>query len=364
MSKIGIVTQPLWGNYGGLLQNYALQTVLRRLGHEPVTIDYIRHHKWYRYPFSILKTLLLFPFSSRRRKFAKWHPIRENKLIESFVDEHISKTDYIYRYGQSLVRKLDLDAVITGSDQVWRPIYNPDLKDLYLDFIKDEGIPKIAYAASFGTSEHEYTSKNIQTCSEAAKSLDAVSVREESGIKLCRDYFGIEAVQVLDPTLLLTADDYCELAADRPLSKESYVGTYILDRKYEYDNLLRKISHLTGLTSIRHIIENDKDFAPQDWIALIRDASFVVTDSFHATVFSIIFQKPFMTFCNHSRGADRFISLLKPLGLMDHLIDSDCKEFEKIATQTIDWERVSHQLDEQREHSINFLKDSLSKSLL
>lgn len=361
--KVGIVTQPLWGNYGGLLQNYALQTILRRLGHDPITIDYIWHSKWYRYPLSLLKTIALSPFPSRRRKIAKWHPVRENKLIDRFVNEHISKTDYIYHYKPSLVSKLGLEAVITGSDQVWRPMYNPDLKDLYLDFVKDERIPKIAYAASFGTSEHEYTSDNIKACLIAAKRLNAVSVREASGIQLCNDYFGIDAVEVLDPTLLLSADDYCELTADRPRSKESYLGTYVLDRKPESDILLEKISRLTGLPNIRQITENDKDFAPKDWVAMIRDADFVVTDSFHATVFSIIFKKSFITLCNHSRGADRFISLLKPLRLMDRLIDSNCKEIEKAASQNIDWNKVYDSLDCRRDFAIDFLKSSLSKCL-
>lgn len=366
MAKVGIVTQPLLGNYGGILQNYALQTVLRRLGHEPVTIDYISPTKWYRYLLSTLKTIVLYPFPSRRRNFVKWEwcPVRENILIDKFINEHISKTGYVYRYNSKLISKLGISAVIVGSDQIWRPKYNPDLKDLYLDFLKKKKITKIAYAASFGTSELEYTPKNIRTCSEAAKQLDAVSVREMSGINLCRDYFGIDAVEVLDPTLLLTADDYCELAADRHRSKDSYLGVYILDRKPETDSLLKEIKRLSGLTNIRLITENDKDSAPQDWIAMIRDAGFVVTDSFHATVFSIIFRKDFITLCNRDRGADRFTSLLNPLGLMDRLVDRDCKELKIIAAQKIDWEKVSDQLGEQREHSINFLKNNLPKSLL
>lgn len=362
MAKVGIVTQPLWGNYGGLLQNYALQTVLRRLGHEPMTVDYISSPKWYRYLLSILKSFALYPFQARRRKFTKWHPIRDNKLIDKFVSEHISKTDYVYHYKPSLVSKLGLDAVITGSDQVWRPMYNPDLKDLYLDFVKEKNIPKIAYAASFGTSEREYTPEIIRDCHKAAKRLDAVSVREASGVKLCKEYFGIDAVEVLDPTLLLTVDDYCKLAADRPRLKDSYLGIYILDRKPENYNILREISYLTGLTNIRQVNANDKDFAPQDWIAFIRDADFVVTDSFHATVFSIIFQKPFITLCNHSRGADRFISLLTPLGLINRLFDSSVVD-KYIITKTmicnIDWDDVGAKLNQQRTLSLDFLNRSL-----
>ena len=361
MAKVGIVTQPLWGNYGGLLQNYALQTILRRLGHEPVTIDYVWHPKWYRYPLSLLKTIVFFPFPLRRRKFPKWHPIRTNVWIDSFVNEYISKTDYFYHYKPALVNKLGLDAVITGSDQVWRPMYNPDLKNLYLDFVKDERIPKIAYAASFGTSEREYTRKDIKACFKAAKKLEAVSVREASGIQLCRDYFGIEAVAVLDPTLLLTADDYRELAADRLQSRVSYLGVYILDRKPKNDSLIQEISRLTGLTNIRQITENDKDFAPQDWIAIMRDAGFIVTDSFHATVFSIIFKKPFVTLCNRARGADRFVSLLKPLGLMERLVEHDCTDIGTLAFRGIDWDYVSDSLDKNRTFSIDFLKQNLPK---
>lgn len=361
--RIGIVTQPLLGNYGGLLQNYALQTVLKKLGHQPITIDYIWNLRLHRYVHSCIKTIAMYLIPSRRRQFTKWHAVRTNKVIDTFVNKYISKTDYVYRYSPSLIDKLQLDAVITGSDQVWRPIYNANLKDLYLDFARDKDILKIAYGASFGTSEHEYTQGNISFCKKAAKRLDAVSVRESSGIQLCRDYFGIEATAVLDPTLLLSVDDYLKLSADVPLRKGKFVVTYILDYKPEYDRLIQNVCDLNGLSDIISVAVNDENFAPQDWIALIRDASFVVTDSFHATVFSIIFHKPFLSICNHERGADRFISLLKPLGLLDRLVD-DISQNLDILSQPIDWDKVDKLLDNQRKKSIDFLTSSLALSKL
>lgn len=359
--KIGIVTQPLWGNYGGLLQNFALQTTLRRLGHDPITIDYVLNLKWSEFLFFTIKSILLYPFHSHRRNFPMKYPVREDNSINRFIEKYISKTDYVYKYKTSLIDKLGFDVLITGSDQVWRPKYNRGhLANMYLDFAIKRATRRIAYAASFGSSEKEYTIKNIKQCIEAAKSLDAISVRESSGIKLCKDYFGINAVKVLDPTLLLSANDYRDLTVDIPPIDEKYIGTYILDHHPCKNNILQSICQSTGLSKIRGFTESDLNATPKEWIANIRDAQFIVTDSFHGTIFSIIFQKPFITFCNQQRGADRFISLLKPLGLSNRIIDDKTSNIELTVLQHIDWEKVYSILSEQRTASLKFLAMSIS----
>lgn len=357
--KIGIVTQPLLGNYGGLMQNFALQSVLRRLGHEPVTLDYIWSLRWQRYILTTIKTALLWFVPGRRRKFAIFRPVRENKKIDDFVRDHINTTEYIYRYRQSTLKKYCIDGVITGSDQVWRPMYNPDLKDMYLDFVRKDDIRRVAYAASFGTSEREYTSKEVNNCLRGVRRLDAVSVREASGIELCREYFGVEAGEVLDPTLLLTADDYCELSKNIPIAQDKYLGAYILDDKPYYNEVAHDVCSRIGADRVYKVIGKEKALSPIEWIAMFRDAEFIVTDSFHGTVFSIIFQKPFITFCNHSRGAERFRSLLAPLGLMNRLVELDNSDISGLLNIPIDWKSVSEKLNINRKRSINFLKETL-----
>ena len=130
--KIGILTQPLKANYGGILQNWALQQVLIKLGHEPITIDLLPQPSLSRFILSTVKSLILWFIPSKRRKFVRWH-YKRSPLFEKFVENKIKKTDVCHRYSMELVRKYHLDALIVGSDQTWRPLYNKNvLYDMFL----------------------------------------------------------------------------------------------------------------------------------------------------------------------------------------------------------------------------------------
>lgn len=359
--KVGIITQPLKGNYGGILQNYALQKILVRMGHEPITIDFLWSRNLFAYLKSTLKSLLLFPFPNKRRAFIKLHDKRSNPDIDSFVRKHIKTTKQVYRYKPSVINRYNLDALITGSDQVWRPKYNPYLKDMYLNFAKNKNILKFAYGASFGTSDKEYTDEEISECIGAVRKLSSVSVRESSGVSLCSDYYSIEAQEVLDPTLLLTVNDYYELSENIPKTNEKYIGVYVLDKNPYILKIINNICHQIGIDNIISTTENTHGISPEKWLALFRDAEFIVTDSFHGTVFSIIFQKPFISIYNISRGGDRFESLLKPLGLIERLVINNQPVTENLFSNTIDWYTVDSELDKRRLLSFNFIKSSFDK---
>ena len=122
------------------------------------------------------------------------------------------------------------DAYVVGSDQCWRPRYNAFLSSMFLDFVKGEKTKRIAYAASFGTDQWEFTQEMTSICVPLAQKFDFVSVREDSGLKLCKEHLGVNAVHVLDPTLLLTKEDYTHLikAENEPQSKGTLFN-YILD---------------------------------------------------------------------------------------------------------------------------------------
>lgn len=356
--KIGIVTQPLRYNYGGLLQNFALQTVLKRLGHQPVTIDYFASPSVFQYIKSTVKSLLLYCLPSRRRRFIPLHPKREKAVFDDFVNSHIDKTGYVYSYRQWQIA--GFDAVITGSDQVWRPIFNKDLKDMYLWFVKDPKIIKIAYAASFGTSDREYSIKEISQCKKAAELIDAVSVREQSGVELFDYYFNREAVVTLDPTLLLEADDYIRLIKEPDSRETHFLWSYILDPDSIDNEMLQRIVNNMSLDEYKKAAEGDDDMSPCKWLAMFRDAKLVVTDSFHGTVFSIIFRKPFVTINNTWRGSARIYSLLKGLGLESRIVENGSEEaIMRVAGEKIDWDLVETILNKKREFAIEFLQNSL-----
>ena len=177
--NVAIVTQPIKANYGGVLQNFALQCVLRKLGHHPVTIDYRDSSPLWFYLFQTIKTILLYPFSSKRRALTPYRNVfPRDKRIMKFVHKYIKLTDNQYlSYNRDIIQKYKIGAVIVGSDQVWRPRYSPNcLYDTYLSFLKNEKLVKISYAASFGVDSWEYTDKQTKVCKVLMKQFNAVSV--------------------------------------------------------------------------------------------------------------------------------------------------------------------------------------------
>lgn len=357
--RIGIVTQPLMRNYGGILQNYALQQVLERLGHTPITIDFIVKFSRLHYALSIVKAVFLYFFSINRHSF-KFSYIYRNADIETFIANHINVTHRVNQYSPDLIEKYNLNAVITGSDQVWRPLYNRYIESMYLSFVNRD-IRKIAYAVSFGVKEWEYSSRLAKKCSKLAQNIDAISVREHSGVFLCEKYLHVHAISVLDPTLLLDKEDYMKLCSTIPLSNSSYIAAYILDMTIEKKNYIDKIASHKKLPIKYFSADYDMSLSIEEWLAMFRDTDFVVTDSFHGTIFSILFNKPFCTISNDSRGRERFVSLLNIFGLDGRLLNIANNEIDKLSLIEPNWENVNQLLTIEREKSIAFLINSLIK---
>ena len=198
--RIGILTLPLHTNYGGILQAYALQTVLERMGHEVCLIEKRRRPlklPLWKAPLSygkrIVKNLTGHPFPI----FYEQKINRETQIIRQNTDKFISK--YIKRKivnDYYDIQENDFDAIVVGSDQIWRPQYFHEIEHAYLDFTEGWNIRRIAYAPSFGTDEWEYTPKQTERCCILIKDFNAVSVRESSGVNLCREYLGINAIHV------------------------------------------------------------------------------------------------------------------------------------------------------------------------
>ncbi len=222
--KIGILTQPLYCNYGGIIQCFALQKVLHKMHHEAIVLqrEFLRKNTFKDvltyYSKHIIKLILgrqsswHYSISQERRDY-----IARNTY--QFIKNHINpRTKHCYTTAElkDVVDQLNLDAIIVGSDQVWRPDYSPCQPNYFLDFLGDnQHIRRVSYAASFGTDEWTFSEKLTNVCRNLIKQFDAVSVREESAVKLCQDYFGIKATQVIDPTMLLDSDDYIQLTHEK-----------------------------------------------------------------------------------------------------------------------------------------------------
>lgn len=338
--KIGILTLPLHTNYGGILQAYALQTVLERMGHEVVVFDIKRKYTLplWKVPLTYIKRIIkkYIYKNNNIRIFEEQYQQKTYPIISQHTQKFIDKHIHLYEVDSlNDVKEKEFDTIIVGSDQVWRPKYFSSLfktriEDAFLNFTKDWKIKRIAYAASFGTDEWEYTSVQTEKCGELLKVFEAVSVREESGIKLCKEHFDKEVEHVLDPTMLLTKEDYIKLfeSANTPKSPGTLLN-YILDETPEKKEMICKIAKEKKLIPFKVNSKIENPYAPleeriqppiEQWLRGFYDAEFVVTDSFHACVFSILFNKPFVVIGNKERGMARFDSLLNMFGLEDRLI--------------------------------------------
>lgn len=212
--KIGILTLPLVDNYGGILQNYALQQTIKSLGHEPITIRSLNKHFLYRYWPLITTKIIIAKLLGRNSHFPELPFVakRKHKETQRFVHDMIKSTHERYVYmPKDIVGKHKLDAIVVGSDQVWRPMYNELIINMFLSFCTDDKIHRVAYAASFGVDCWEYSKSQTKKCRELIKLFDGISVREASGIALCKKHLGCNAIEVLDPTLLLTCDKYSSI---------------------------------------------------------------------------------------------------------------------------------------------------------
>ena len=386
--EILILTQPLHTNYGGLLQAYALQQILKGMGHDVVTdrLGVVRklplwnralRFLYHAVQFCILKNYSYYPYRYLFVSFDKESKAKRSISIntERFVNTHIDTIDLLTRSNESVIDAVrQFDAIVVGSDQVWRATMS-DIPTYFLSFTKAINVKRIAYAASFGTDDlNEYSKMDMKIASESIKLFDAVSVREKSGVHLCRDYFKMDAVHVLDPTMLLSKDDYLKLIEeeDKPCS-ENILLTYVLDRTQEKNDIIQRVGEALHLTSCENgavkyfsnVVESNVSEciypSVSRWVAGFRDAQFVVTDSFHGTVFSIIFNKPFVAILNSKRGSSRFISLLSVLGLENRLISTTNDLLEE-HLKPIDYTEVNKILNDWRYLSISFMERHLKEA--
>lgn len=425
--KIGILTQPLRANYGGLLQCWALQQTLLRLGHEAWVVRREEPDTSHRLAGWLRRQAANAVKAATGRTGVKWICRSEEQLIF----EHVRRFARTYVQPQTpplhdsaaLLADYEArryDAYVVGSDQVWRPSYIDGVTDYFLGFLPGGArARRVAYAASFGTDEWEFGGALAERCRSLALRFDAVSVREQGGVALCRERLGVEAHQVLDPTLLLTPADYEALARDeaarllasggladgaevpcaegmipspaaecvvadafaRPLADagEGRRGggrlfCYVLDRSAPAEVLCREVGARLGLTPVSVLARaegsvpcgtptSDMIHPPvAAWLTSLSRADAVLTDSFHGCVFALLFGRPFVTWGNAARGQARFSSLLSLFGLEDRMMGgADAAAVAHRMREPIDWQRVSEVLHAERKRSVGFLSQALAE---
>ncbi|WP_171595261.1 polysaccharide pyruvyl transferase family protein [Marinifilum caeruleilacunae] len=378
--KIGIITLPFNWNYGGILQTYALQSALKKLGHDSYTINrntapmslkmkvlsYVRR--------SILKVLFRKDVVVRT-----WPTKEEEKTIrqhtDRFIQENVKTTD-LFRSEKDFknIGKYDFQAFVTGSDQVWRPKYSPVLENHFLGFLpKDSQAKRIAYAASFGVDNWEFSGRQTEACASLAQKFDTISVREDSAVELCKDKLNVESIVALDPTMLIDKEEYIALVEKDKIPKlKGSLLNYILDLTPDKKKIVDEAAEELKIKPVsimpkgifremgKKRLEDCVCPPVTNWLRGFMDAEFVVTDSFHGTVFSIIFNKPFIAIGNAKRGITRFSSLLKILGLEDRLVLGYQDNISEMIKTPIDYQKVNTLLEGKKKEALQFLENSLN----
>lgn len=340
--KIALLTFWAADNYGAVLQTYATIKLLRQCGHDVELVNYSIPSP----PHSWIKSLLLFPKHLKFQKFRKKYFTNLTRKYNSL--EALQNAPPV------------ADCYLVGSDQTWNPDLTKDkAKSFFLDFGAESTI-RVSYASSFGLSTWNDTEWISSDDVKAfLKRFSLLSVRESYGCQILKDTFGInDSYHVLDPVMMF--ENYQELTGSFCRINEivlyKFVGSDLFYQKS------RDIGNLLGLSvrsigSIRRIkgIKSSYPESVENWIKRIAGAKFIITDSFHGTVLSLLYKKQFIVWPGKRVG--RIKSLLELLGLSDRIIsETDTVEQMIGCLQTpIDYQNIHHYLDELRKQSFAFV---------
>ena len=316
--------------YGGILTAYALQEVLRTLNCFPILAD---------------NRTLTVKILSNKYNFTK-----------SFWTKYFNLSKDFSKFSNLLQESSDTKIFITGSDQVLRPKYVSDLSQYLLDFVTPDK-KKIAFSASFGVDKEQFLKENskitIEHMKNSLRTFDVISVREKSGVEICRDVLGVEAEWIIDPVFILRKEKYYDLAKKSMNVYKNKIVSYVLDTNNEYKKAKKYISKKYNKKIIETANSNN---SVGNWLASIRDCDLFITDSFHGMCFAIIFNKPFICIANHARGISRFESVCEILGIENQCIHSINEVYERDCVFKIDYKQIETRITEERQKGLDFLQ--------
>lgn len=387
--KIGLVAVTYKDNFGSALQTYATQYVLEKLGYDTRIFEIKGVHR-----SIMIKKLLYYAFrlfnpveakylfanlSSRSRKNVS---VFSDQYAQNMKERHQIYLDFNNKWYKMLpkvrgwngLKKLaaEMDAVVVGSDQLWRPS-NIIGCFFTLEFVPDD-IKKIAFSTSFGVPE--LPERLYRHAKKFLSRIEHISVREYSGASIVKNICGREAKVVCDPTMLLSAEEWMHIQIEKPFAEGYYILMYLMGDNPKQREFVQRLSRATGYRIIGLLhgatyMSYDEDIAdekpynvgPSEFINLIRYAQYVITDSYHGTVFSILHSKKFFSFRRWPDGSrfsanDRLYTLLKFTGLQSRLLDGR-ESVEACVKEKIDYNLVLEKVRQKRNESMDFLINAL-----
>lgn len=384
--KVGLVTCYFKNNYGSVLQAYATKKILdnNNIPNETINIDNNIDFKKGKRKY-YLKQLFNFNFIKSKlgmiklkldkkivKDLGKNISIRDKKYKEFRQEFNLSESTKTYEELKKLTIK-KYSNIIVGSDQLWLPVNI--VADYYtLNWVPDN-INKISYSTSFGVSkiDKKYNDKYNYFLNR----INHLSVREDTGIKLIKDISGIDAKLVCDPTILLTREEWDEVAVKDRIIKDKYILCYFLGSNIKHRKFAEKLKNKTGykIVSLNHCDEYVKysdifaditpyDIGPKEWLNLIKNAEYICTDSFHGTVFSLIYNKPFFNFRRYNSKSiastnSRLDSLLNIVNINNERILTGDEDIDTVLKYKINFDTVNNKLDKFRNESKKWLLDAI-----
>lgn len=343
--KIGLITFHHSSNYGAVLQSYATCRALKELGHEVEFINVQQLEKK-----KIRHVAFIPKYLSFNHFMKKYYP---------------SETAYISDIDELRSKCFDYDCIMVGSDQVWNPNISLDMCMAYFLDFGNNSVRRVSYASSFGVSEWPIEKKNLlESVSKALLRFNHLSVREFTGQQLLLSQFGLQSEVVVDPTMLHS--DYKEITGC--VKNNGHIICYLLNRTSDQYKASRFVSSKLNIpmkliTNIYPICGFKYVYPPsiEKWIKYIGGAKFVITDSFHGLVFSLLYKRNFVVYAVENGRNSRLKDLLKLVGL-EHLYFTNLKTLQEsnVFSQEIDYDKVDAIIKQKRKDSWDFLLQSLS----
>lgn len=333
-------------NYGAILTCYGVQCLMEQLNQNTKVINFVGYPNYVE-----CKDFNL--------SFAK-----------KFADKYLKLTTQVNDYNDLYKFNNVCNTFITGSDQVFRKAcangvltQHPQLNwsMFFLDFVRP-GKKKLSYSASLGTYEIDDYGSDIEKINYYLSQFDDISVREERGTELLKKYFGIHSVQVVDSIFHIPVETLNNMTKEYK-SEEKYIALYTLPYKNKeiwYDNLVKTISEKLNLPVKKFTY--DYKTPVEEWLAFIKNSEFVITDSYHCALFSVIFNKPFIQTNNNPKAQSRFESIYKLLDISNRTVHQETKNADyNNLLRPFDWENINKRIEEEKLKAKNWMGNALKK---
>lgn len=325
-------------NYGANLTAYAIQQILLSLQMESKLINNI---------------------SGNFKKISK-----KIFALKTFEKEYLSVSDFINSYEDFKVLNDNFDNFLVGSDQVFRPKTNgKDRNYQYLlDFVNINK-KKIAISASFGVDKEQFLKetpeKIIEKMKRALQTFDFISVREKSGIEICRNLFDVNAKWIIDPVFILNKTNYENLFENSKQDFKDKIISYVFNKKRKYIDVHKYLSKKYNVEVVDLFKNNEPQVSIEDWLKAIKECKLLITNSFHGMCFAIIFNKPFICIVNSETGITRYSSVFEMLEIENQCIENPLEIMKRDCIFKVDYEKVNANIEKQRQIGLEYLKKAL-----